>query len=339
MPLLNSDQILQAVIEAHPRRDLRQGSRGALRPHQRSGRALSPEVAGGDRRKNDYELYPEDTARQFIADDRKVLATGEAQSFEGVAKSAVGEQAYLVTKGVYRDEDGSILGVFRHLARHDRAAPGAGHAGGDARSASARRRWRPFGQLTGGIAHDFNNILANHPRQRGAAARVRAARQVRRRDHRHRACARPCTAAISRGNLLAFSRRRLLNPQPVDVNALVESSVRLLGRTLGGPIQIKTETSDAAGVAFIDPGALEAAVLNVALNARDAMPAGGTLTIRTSRSTLRTRCRATATSKPGPVCRAVARGHRRRHAAGGSPRGCSNHSSRPSRADAAPDSA
>ena len=84
------------------------------------------------------------------------------------------------------------------------------------------------------------------------------------------------------GHLLAFSRRRLLNPQAVDVNALVASVVRLLGRTLGATIRVVTDTSSGAGMAFADPAALEAAVLNVALNARDAMPDGGVLTIRTS---------------------------------------------------------
>src|SRR5262249_46743838 len=85
------------------------------------------------------------------------------------------------------------------------------------------------------------------------------------------------------GHLLAFSRRRLLHPQPVDVNATVATIVRLLGRTIGATTRIETETTEDAGIAFVDPAALEAAVLNVALNARDAMPNGGTLTIRTAR--------------------------------------------------------
>jgi CheY-like chemotaxis protein len=85
------------------------------------------------------------------------------------------------------------------------------------------------------------------------------------------------------GHLLAFSRRRLLNPRPVDVNALVADIVRLLGRTLGETIRVTTAASDNAWVALVDPAALEAAVLNVALNARDAMPDGGSLTIRTSK--------------------------------------------------------
>src|SRR4029077_20406553 len=85
------------------------------------------------------------------------------------------------------------------------------------------------------------------------------------------------------GQLLAFSRRRPLRPQPVDVNTLVTNTVRLAARAVGERIQIATKTSDDALTALIDPAALEAAVLNVALNARDAMPEGGTLTIRTSR--------------------------------------------------------
>ena len=85
------------------------------------------------------------------------------------------------------------------------------------------------------------------------------------------------------GHLLAFSRRRQLNPQPVDVNVLVADIVRLLGRTLGGLVRLATNTSADTGIALADPSALEAAVLNIALNARDGMPDGGTLTIRTSR--------------------------------------------------------
>src|SRR6185369_1847847 len=77
-------------------------------------------------------------------------------------------------------------------------------------------------------------------------------------------------------------RRRLLNPQAVDVNVVVAGIVRLLGRTLGATIRVTTSTSTDAGMAYADPAALEAAVLNVALNARDAMPDGGSLTIHTS---------------------------------------------------------
>src|SRR5262249_48245310 len=135
----------------------------------------------------------------------------------------------------------------------------------------------------GGIAHDFNNILAiilgNAELLRAYLPKEQYADEI-------------IDAILSAtmhgrdltGHLLAFSRRRLLNPQAVDVNALIGAIGRLLRRTLGASMQVTTETAADAGVAFADPGALEAAVLNIALNARDAMPEGGTLTIRTSRA-------------------------------------------------------
>src|SRR4029079_1589108 len=83
------------------------------------------------------------------------------------------------------------------------------------------------------------------------------------------------------GDLLAFSRHRQLDPRPVAINAFVEGLVRFLTRTLGSRARITAALSRCAGVALVDPGALEAAVLNVALNARDAMPDGGSIAIRT----------------------------------------------------------
>lgn len=81
---------------------------------------------------------------------------------------------------------------------------------------------------------------------------------------------------------------RQLNPQPVDVNRLLDGLVRLLRRTLGATIRIGTALTADLGAALVDPAALEAAVLNIALNARDAMmPDGGTLTIRTTRIDVR----------------------------------------------------
>ena len=137
------------------------------------------------------------------------------------------------------------------------------------------------GQLTGGLAHDFNNILAI------ILGNIELLRAYLPKD--------PYTDelvdAVMRatlhgkdltGHLLAFSRRRLLNPQAVDVNVVVAGIVRLLGRTLGATIGVTMSTSTDAGMAFADPAALEAALLNVALNARDAMPDGGSLTIHTS---------------------------------------------------------
>ena len=282
MALPNSLENLQAVIDATPDaifvKDL-DGRYVIVNEAAASFLGKSPDEIVG---RSDLELYPEETARQFMADDQKVLASGTALSFEGVASSALGTQAYLVTKGVYRDKRGQILGVFG--ISHDMTAlRQARETLEQTREALFRsQKMEAVGQLTGGIAHDFNNILAiilgNAELLRAYLPKDTYADEIIDAILRATLHGRDLT-----GHLLAFSRRRLLNPQPVDVNGLVTSIVRLLGRTLGAPIRIATATSDDAGVAFVDPAALEAAVLNIALNARDAMPDGGSLTIRTSR--------------------------------------------------------
>jgi PAS domain S-box-containing protein len=279
----NASDILQAVIDATPDaifvKDL-EGKYVLVNQASATFLARTPaEIVG----KNDLELYPEETARQFIQDDKAVLAEGKPMSFEGVASSSSGTQAYLVTKGVYRDKNGKILGIYgiSHDITELRAAQDSLE---QTRAALFRsQKMEAVGQLTGGIAHDFNNILMvilgnlellrmRLPHGDDAATELidetlRATRH----------------GQDLTGDLLAFSRRRQLNPQPVAINALVENSIRLLGRTLGASIRITTAASRDAGVAMVDPAALEAAILNVALNARDAMPEGGTLTIRTSK--------------------------------------------------------
>jgi PAS domain S-box-containing protein len=282
MALPNSLEILQAVIDATPDAIFVKDLNGRyIIVNEAAARFLgtSPDQIVG---KHDLELYPKDTARQFIEDDKKVLESGKALTFEGVATSALGTQAYLVTKGVYRDKTGKILGLFgiSHDMTELRQAQETLEQTREALFRS--QKMEAVGQLTGGIAHDFNNILAiilgNAELLRAYLPKDKYADEIIDAVIRATLHGRDLT-----GHLLAFSRRRLLNPQPVDVNGLVGSIVRLLGRTLGATIRVATATSDDAGVAFVDPAALEAAVLNVALNARDAMPDGGSLTIRTSR--------------------------------------------------------
>src|SRR5438128_6631023 len=282
MAIPNSFQILQAVMEATPDAIFVKDLEGRyVLVNEAAARFLgkSPDEIIG---KHDLELYPEETARQFIEDDRKVLESGNPHVFEGVATSETDRQAYLVTKGVYRDRGGRILGLFgiSHDITELRRAQETIEQTREALFRS--QKMEAVGQLTGGIAHDFNNILAiilgNVELLRAYLPKDRYADEIIDAVLRATLHGRDLT-----GHLLAFSRRRLLNPQAVDVNGLVESVVRLLGRTLFAAIPLTTETSDDAGVAFVDPAALEAAVLNVALNARDAMPDGGSLTICTSK--------------------------------------------------------
>jgi signal transduction histidine kinase len=136
------------------------------------------------------------------------------------------------------------------------------------------------GQLTGGIAHDFNNILTviigtveilvEAVGDRPSLATV--AKLI------DEAAAR---AANLTHRLLAFARRQPLQPRQVDVNALLIDSARLLRPALGDLVEIESMLSDDASPALVDPTQLTNAILNLALNARDAMPDGGKLTLET----------------------------------------------------------
>jgi PAS domain S-box-containing protein len=287
MSIPNSYDILQAVIEATPDAIFVKDVEGRyVLVNEAFARFLGrpqDEIIG----KHDLELYPEETARRFINDDKQVLASGKPQTFEGVASSTLGTQAYLVAKGVYRDKDGQILGLYG--ISHDITELRKAHATIEqTREALFRsQKMEAVGQLTGGIAHDFNNILVV----------ILGNLELLRMHVKKDSYAQDLIDTILRatlhgqdliGQLLAFSRGRQLNPQPVDVNKLVEGLVRLLRRTLGATIRITTTFGPDVGVALVDAAALEAAVLNIALNARDAMvPDGGMLTIRTSRIDVR----------------------------------------------------
>ena len=143
------------------------------------------------------------------------------------------------------------------------------------------QRLESVGQLTGGIAHDFNNLLTviqgnlqvleELPALAGEAYGQQlvgaAARATRR-------------GAELTGKLLAFSRRQMLQPSPVDVRLLLHSLADMLHRTLDQRIRIEVDVPADCPPVLADPGQLESALLNIAINARDAMPEGGSLRFR-----------------------------------------------------------
>ncbi len=143
------------------------------------------------------------------------------------------------------------------------------------------QKLQAVGQLAGGIAHDFNNLLTaivgalDLMRSRMPAGQENMVRLV---DNALQAAER---GGKLTGQLLAFSRRQRLLPTPTDLNMIVVSLSNLLGSTLGRSIRIQTDLVQDLWPAMIDPGQIEAAVINLAINARDAMPEGGVLTIST----------------------------------------------------------
>jgi PAS domain S-box-containing protein len=138
-----------------------------------------------------------------------------------------------------------------------------------------------IGQLTGGVAHDFNNILTVITGTIGILEEAVAGQPE------LVSIAKLIDEAAERGasltkHLLAFARKQPLQPREIDVNALVLEAAKLLHPTLGEQVEIKPLLADDAWTALVDPSQLTTAVLNLALNARDAMPNGGKLALETN---------------------------------------------------------
>jgi PAS domain S-box-containing protein len=147
------------------------------------------------------------------------------------------------------------------------------------------QKMEAFGQLAGGVAHDFNNLLQvilGH----GEIARLRVGD-----DPKLTRALEQMMGAASRGGeltrkLLAFGRRQVLRPRNLQLDALVEDMLRLLERLLGRHIALRQEHRAQGVCVHADPGMVEQVVMNLCVNARDAMPGGGTLTLRTGRATV-----------------------------------------------------
>jgi PAS domain S-box-containing protein len=159
------------------------------------------------------------------------------------------------------------------------------------------QKMEAIGQLTGGVAHDFNNLLMvisgnleliddRAANRNGVQEFALAARKAADRG------------AKLTAQLLAFSRRQTLNPKPIHAGSLVRDFQELLARAIGEGCEIKLVVEDRLWLCHADPAQLETALLNLALNARDAMPDGGTLEIDIRNVTLRENAIADAAAGP-----------------------------------------
>ncbi len=147
------------------------------------------------------------------------------------------------------------------------------------------QRMEALGRLSGGVAHDFNNILTI---VRGCADMAIAHVDA---DHPARKDLEEIRLAASNGvtltrQLLTFSRTSLVPPTPVNVNEVVRPLAQMLRRLVGEHIDFVTLLEGDVGHVVVAPGLIEQVVMNLVVNARDAMPSGGTLTVRTNRAAL-----------------------------------------------------
>src|SRR5438874_1094913 len=223
------------------------------------------------------QLHPEDRARAAASIGDALAGTSERWSGEYRFRRADGSYLQLLERAlIVRDGQGqavrfvgSLMDVTARKQLHDQLC--------------RSQKMEAFGQLAGGVAHDFNNflttilgycdlVLAETGRKSAIASHVAEIRSAAGR------------ASVLTGQLLAFSRRQALEPRVVEVNSLIANLERSVLRLIGESIRIIFHLRDPKESAYIkvDPGQLIQILLNLALNARDAMPNGGQLTFETA---------------------------------------------------------
>ena len=225
----------------------------------------------------DSRLHPDDRERalaQFDAMPETGVATVEYRW-----RAADGSYRILLDQAVLlRDEEGKpqeLCGTILDVTDTREMQQQLAHV----------QKMETIGQLTGGIAHDFNNMLtvvigSLERLGRTVTDDPKAARRV---DMALQAALR-CSDLTRR--LLAFARRQQLHPESVDMDALVHNMGELMERTLGPNIAVEIESAPPLNPALVDRTQAESALLNLVINARDAMPSGGRLTIATSTVTI-----------------------------------------------------
>jgi PAS domain S-box-containing protein len=214
-----------------------------------------------------YSLQHDDCIRNFLqTGERKIIGIG--REVTGLRKDGSTFPMDLSVGEAEQDGESIFVGIIHDLTARK-------HTEEQLRQA---QKMEAVGQLSGGIAHDFNNLLTvivGNAEHLGEELKSRQdLRQV----------ANDICQAAERGaelaqRLLAFSRRQLLQPVAIDCHDLLGSMQKLLTRTLRENIEIRIAFDAAAVLAFADRAQLESAVLNLALNAQDAMPEGGHLTL------------------------------------------------------------
>jgi len=271
--LIESHSLLNAVVE---------GTSGAVFVKDLAGRYLMinstgarlfgltvEDVIGRD----DRDLFPPGVADEMVEHDRQVLTSGEPHTIEETATIRGVPRTYLTTRGVYRDVQDQVIGLvgfsrditdLKRLEQQFRQA----------------QKMEAVGQLAGGVAHDFNNLLTAiigfgemaFNSLDPADPNRELITEIRRAGQR---------AANLTRQLLAFSRKQVLRPEVVSLNTLLADVLKLLQRLISEDIEVTLTPHEALGLAKIDTGQFEQAIINLAVNGRDAMPHGGRLSIET----------------------------------------------------------
>jgi two-component system cell cycle sensor histidine kinase/response regulator CckA len=226
-------------------------------------------------------FHPDDRERAESA-WKEATASGRPYSLEARLRSANGEYRWWLVRGMpLHDANGSVAKWFGTCTDIDEIKQAAAQLALTEEQLRQAQKMEAVGRLAGGVAHDFNNLLSVilsyttlvlEELPPGEPIRDDI-EQVRRAGER--------ATELTR-QLLAFSRQQVLQPKVLDLNQAIRDTTKLLQRLLGEDIQLTLITSRSVDRVHADPSQIEQILMNLAVNARDAMPRGGLLTIETS---------------------------------------------------------
>jgi two-component system cell cycle sensor histidine kinase/response regulator CckA len=270
--LLESHNLLNTVIEGTGDAVFVKDLQGRYRLINSAGARLLGRSVEDVVGKDDSALFSPETARQVMAHDRRVLASGTSLTSEEIGTAAGVTRTYHSTKTAQRDDQGKVIGLIgiarditelKHLEEQFRHA----------------QKMEAVGRLAGGVAHDFNNLLTVINGNADLLLQyVPGGPESELLGEIRQAGAR---AATLTNQLLAFSRKQVLQPEIVNLNVLLDALWKMLLRLIGEDVDLTFVGASDLGLVRVDPGQFEQAIINLAVNARDAMPEGGRLTLET----------------------------------------------------------
>jgi PAS domain S-box-containing protein len=266
--------LLQSIVEGTSEAIYLKDAAGRYRLMNTAGARFlgrSPDEVVG---KTDRNLFPAESAKAIMAMDRQILESGRTISSEETLTVGGATRTFLTTKNPLRDAQGKtagVLGISLDVTERREIEEQLRHA----------QRMESIGTFSGGIAHDFNNLLTVI---RGYSQLALSQPSEHQQNHEYIAQINTAAGRASSlvSQLLAFSRKQILQPRVLNLNDVVTDMQRMLARLIGEDIAIQARLGYDLGLVKADAGQIEQVLMNLAANARDAMPAGGQLVLETS---------------------------------------------------------
>lgn len=308
--LKDSKDLLESIVENVPQMIfLKDAAELRFLLFNRAGEELLGHGRETLLKKNDLDMFPPEQARYFLAKDREVLKSCGMLDIpeEPIDTAKKGRRLLHTRKICLKGADGAakyLLGISEDITELKRAEAEKAALQDQLRQS---QKMEAVGRLAGGVAHDFNNILTVIKFYGGLIQDGFTPEDPRRADAKEVLDAADRAASLTR-QLLIFSRRQVIEPKVLDLNKVVGDMTKMLQRLIGEDVKLEARMSKAPCFVLADNSQLEQVVMNLAVNARDAMPKGGALTLETEIVSPDDRFLAAHPGLPrGPLARLTAR--------------------------------